>query len=29
VLIAILFFVPGGLVAPTWRRIKAARGWGP
>ncbi len=25
-LILILFFLPGGLVAPTWRRIKA--GWG-
>lgn len=28
VLILILFFVPGGLIAPTWQRLKAARGWG-
>jgi branched-chain amino acid transport system permease protein len=27
-LILILFFLPNGLIAPAWRRLKAARGWG-
>ena len=27
-LILILFFLPRGLVAPAWRRLKAAGGWG-
>jgi len=27
-LILILFFLPNGLIAPTWQRFKTATGWG-